>query len=122
MDILSGQNLSARAAMLPQGTKVAHKTGSGARDCNDAGIIFQGDRPLFILTVYTERESPELADGAPYSPCCHEADRAAGPYLLRRIEPATGEPKGQVGKIEYGPKEPRRTTEGLRLVTLVDAR
>ena len=67
IDILSWQNLRARLpAMLPQGTKVAHKTGTGARDCNDAGIIFQGDRPLFILTVYTESGSPELADGTPY--------------------------------------------------------
>ena len=67
IDILSWQNLRARLpAILPQGTKVAHKTGTGARDCNDAGIIFQGDRPLFILTVYTESESPELADDTPY--------------------------------------------------------
>ena len=67
IDILSWQNLRARLpAMLPQGTKVAHKTGTGPRDCNDAGIIFQGDRPLFILTVYTESDSPELADGTPY--------------------------------------------------------
>ena len=67
IDILSWQNLTSRLpAMLPQGTKVAHKTGTVTRDCNDAGIIFQGDRPLFILTVYTDNESPELADGTPY--------------------------------------------------------
>ena len=67
IDILSWQNLRARLpSMLPQGTKVAHKTGTGARDCNDAGIIYQGDRPLFILTAYTEHESPELDDGTPY--------------------------------------------------------
>ncbi len=67
IDILSWQNLKARLpSMLPQGTKVAHKTGTGARDCNDAGIIFQGDRPLFILTVYTESEAPELQNGTPY--------------------------------------------------------
>ena len=67
IDILSWQKLRDRLpSMLPEGTKVAHKTGRGARDCNDAGIIFQGDRPLFILTVYTEHESPELDDGTPY--------------------------------------------------------
>ena len=67
IDILSWQNLRSRLpAMLPQGTKVAHKTGTGPRDCNDAGIIFQGDLPLFILTVYTDHESPELSDGTPY--------------------------------------------------------
>ena len=64
IDILSWQNLRARLpSLLPQGTKVAHKTGTGARDCNDAGIVFLGDRPLFILTVYTEHDSPELPDG-----------------------------------------------------------
>ena len=67
IDILSWQKLTSRLpAMLPQGTKVAHKTGTGSRDCNDAGIIFQVERPLFILTVYTENESPELDDGTPY--------------------------------------------------------
>ena len=67
IDILSWQKLRGRLpSMLPEGTKVAHKTGTGARDCNDAGIVFQGDRPLFILTVYTEHESPELAGGTPY--------------------------------------------------------
>ena len=67
IDILSWQNLRSRLpSMLPQGTKVSHKTGTGARDCNDAGIVFQGDRPLFILTVYTEHEFPELPDGTPY--------------------------------------------------------
>ena len=67
IDILSWQKLTARLpSMLPQGTKVAHKTGTGPRDCNDAGIIFHGDRPLFILTVYTESESPELPDDTPY--------------------------------------------------------
>jgi hypothetical protein len=28
--------------------------------------VFQEDRPLFILTVYTEHESPKLPDGTPY--------------------------------------------------------
>ena len=67
IEILRWQKLRSRLpSMLPAGTKVAHKTGTGARDCNDAGIVFQGDRPLFILTAYTEREDPELPDGTPY--------------------------------------------------------
>ena len=45
---------------------VAHKTGTGPWDCNDAGIVFQGDRPLFILTVYTNHDSPKLQDDTPY--------------------------------------------------------
>ena len=67
VDILSWQVLRSRIpSMLPQGTKVAHKTGTGPRDCNDAGIVFQGERPLFVLAVYTDSEPPELPDGTPY--------------------------------------------------------
>src|SRR5262249_50300073 len=46
--ILSWQKFRQRLpALLPLGTKVAHKTGTGRRNYNDAGIIFQGDQPLF---------------------------------------------------------------------------
>jgi beta-lactamase class A len=66
IDILSWQKLRARLpSMLPEGTKVAHKTGTGARNFNDAGIIYQGDQPLFILTAYTENVPVELPDGTP---------------------------------------------------------
>jgi beta-lactamase class A len=66
LDILSWQKLRQRLpALLPEGTKVAHKTGTGARNNNDAGIIFQGDDPLFILTVYTEHLPREMPDGLP---------------------------------------------------------
>jgi beta-lactamase class A len=66
LDILSWQKLNARMPMLmPPDTKIAHKTGTGARNYNDAGIVFQGDDPLFILTVYTESVPDELPDGLP---------------------------------------------------------
>jgi beta-lactamase class A len=66
MDILSWQKLNARMPLfLPPGTTVAHKTGTGARNYNDAGIVFQGTEPLFILTVYTENVPDELPDGMP---------------------------------------------------------
>jgi len=66
MDILSWQKLNSRLpALLPQGTKVAHKTGTGARNFNDAGIVFRGERPRFILSVYTEHVPVELPDGTP---------------------------------------------------------
>ena len=52
--------------MLPEGTLVAHKTGPGARDCNDAGIVFHGDEPLFVLAVYTEHHAAQLEDGTSY--------------------------------------------------------
>lgn len=56
LDILSWQKLRQRLpAKLPQGAKVAHKTGTGARNNNDAGIIFAPDgSPAYILTVYTD--------------------------------------------------------------------
>jgi beta-lactamase class A len=67
IDILSWQKLRSRLpSMLPQGTKVAHKTGTGTRDCNDAGIIFDGSEPLFILSVYTDSMNSELDDGSSY--------------------------------------------------------
>jgi beta-lactamase class A len=66
LDILSWQKLNARMPMLmPPGTKIAHKTGTGARNYNDAGIVFQGEDPLFILTVYTENVPEEVPSGLP---------------------------------------------------------
>src|SRR5574341_605488 len=66
LDILSWQRLRNRLpARLPQGTKVAHKTGTTARNQNDAGIIYQGNQPLFILTAYSDEVPLELPDGTP---------------------------------------------------------
>ena len=66
LDILSWQKLKTRLpSLLPLGTKVAHKTGTGHRCYNDAGIIFKGEAPLFILTAYTEHVPAALPDGTP---------------------------------------------------------
>ena len=66
LDILSWQKLKTRLpSLLPPGTKVAHKTGTGSRGFMDAGIIWKDDRPLCILTAYTEHVPPMLADGTP---------------------------------------------------------
>jgi len=66
LDILSWQRLRNRLpARLPHGTKVAHKTGTTARNHNDAGIIYQGNQPLFILTAYSDEVPLELPDGTP---------------------------------------------------------
>jgi beta-lactamase class A len=47
LDILSWQRLRNRLpARLPLGTKVAHKTGTTARNYNDAGIIIRISRSL----------------------------------------------------------------------------
>lgn len=63
MEIMLWQKLSNRLPLfLPKSARVAHKTGTGARNNNDAGIIFDGERPLFILTVYTENVPAEFED------------------------------------------------------------
>ena len=66
LDILSWQKLRTRLpSLLPLGTKVAHKTGTGSRGYMDAGIIFKDERPLCILTAYTEHVPAALPDGTP---------------------------------------------------------
>ncbi|MDP2871980.1 MAG: serine hydrolase [Bacillota bacterium] len=66
LDILSWQKLNTRLpSLLPAGTVVAHKTGTGPRNFNDAGIVYSGAAPLFILTCYTGGVPLELADGTP---------------------------------------------------------
>ena len=64
LDVLSWQKLKARLpSQLPLGTKVAHKTGTGSRGFMDAGLVFKGDRPLYVLTAYTEHVPETLPDG-----------------------------------------------------------
>jgi beta-lactamase class A len=66
LDILSWQKLKTRLpSLLPLGTKVAHKTGTGHRCYNDAGIIFKGDRAHCILTAYTVSVPDAVRDGTP---------------------------------------------------------
>src|ERR671936_2223168 len=66
LDILTWQKLKTRLpSLLPLGAKVAHKTGTGARGYMDAGILFKDDRPLCILTAYTDRVPAALPDGTP---------------------------------------------------------
>ena len=66
LDILSWQKLKTRLpSLLPQGTKLAHKTGTGSRGFMDAGIVYKNGAPLFILTAYTEHVPETLPDGTP---------------------------------------------------------
>lgn len=66
LDILTWQKLKTRLpSLLPVGTKIAHKTGTGARGYMDAGIIWKNDRPLCILTAYTDHVPAALPDGTP---------------------------------------------------------
>jgi beta-lactamase class A len=73
IDILSWQRLRNRLpSRLPHGTKVAHKTGTTARNFNDAGIIYRADEPLFILSAYTDLVPLELPNGEPGHTTAHE--------------------------------------------------
>lgn len=66
LDILTWQKLKTRLpSLLPAGTKVAHKTGTGARGFMDAGIIFKNDKPQCILAAYTDHVPAALPDGTP---------------------------------------------------------
>jgi len=66
LQILLWQKLNTRMpSLLPAGTKVAHKTGTGNGVFNDVGIVYQGDDPLFILCTYTGLVPDELPDGMP---------------------------------------------------------
>ena len=66
IQILTWQQLTNRLPYLmppPPTCKIAHKTGSSVRGYSDAGIIFRGDEPLYVLTVYTDQLPVELPDG-----------------------------------------------------------
>jgi beta-lactamase class A len=66
LEIMGWQMLNNRLpALLPTGTVVAHKTGTLARNSNDAGVIYRGGEPLFILSAFTEQVPPALPDGTP---------------------------------------------------------
>jgi beta-lactamase class A len=66
VEIMSWQLLNTRLpALLPEDTRVAHKTGTALRNFHDAGIIFHDDRPSFILAAYTDGVPRVLPDGTP---------------------------------------------------------
>lgn len=76
IDILSGQVVRTMLpSLLPEGTRVAHKTGISVKryprfgalgdGYSDVGIVFEQDHPLFILAVYTYGVPQELRDGIP---------------------------------------------------------
>ena len=80
MTILRRQRLQTRLPfLLPHGARVAHKTGTGRSNVNDAGIVYsQQDNPLFILTV--------LTDGVPVSDVCDGIPGfAAAQRLISRL-------------------------------------
>lgn len=54
LEIMNWQMLGKLDQMLPFGTKVACKTGRGPAHHSDAGVIYHGNRPRYILSAYTE--------------------------------------------------------------------
>jgi beta-lactamase class A len=56
LEIMSWQKIRNRLpALLPPGTRVAHKTGLDKNCAHDAGIIYHAGRPLFTLCVFVDR-------------------------------------------------------------------
>jgi beta-lactamase class A len=66
LDILSWQRLrNLIPSLLPAKTKVANKTGRGPRGRMDAGVVYRGETPRFIIAVYCDRVPDTLPDGLP---------------------------------------------------------
>lgn len=67
MEMLCAQEIRNRLpALLPAGTRVAHKTGLDFDCVHDAGIIYDPcGRPLFLLAVLVDRVPDELPDKRP---------------------------------------------------------
>lgn len=51
--------------LLPTMTTVANKTGWGQRGWMDSGIVFRGERPLYILSATTDNVPETMPDGLP---------------------------------------------------------
>ena len=46
-------------ARLPEGTRVAHKTGEISTHCHDAGLVYLPDRKPYVVAILTEH-GPEV--------------------------------------------------------------
>ncbi|MBW8270168.1 serine hydrolase [Caldovatus aquaticus] len=66
LDILTWQqHRTMIPALLPYATKVANKTGRGRRGRMDAGIVFRGERPAYLLAAFTDFVPETMPDGLP---------------------------------------------------------
>jgi beta-lactamase class A len=73
IDILSWQRLRNRLpSRLPRKVKVAHKTGTTANNYHDAGIVYLGGEPGFILSAYTDGVPDELPNGDAGQAAAHD--------------------------------------------------
>lgn len=80
VDIMSKQLYSEELpALLPPEASMAHKTGTGRRMANDAGIVFKNGEPRFVLAVYIDGAPREQRDG----PNGQTAAKAHGARLCR---------------------------------------
>lgn len=66
LDILSWQAYRMMIPLLlPNGTRVCHKTGTGRNGKMDAGVVYRDGRPLFSIAAYAYDVAPTLPDGMP---------------------------------------------------------
>jgi beta-lactamase class A len=66
LDILGWQTLRMKIpGLLPPGTRVANKTGTGRNGAMDAGIVYRDGEPLYILAAYTHDVPQVMPDGLP---------------------------------------------------------
>jgi beta-lactamase class A len=64
LQALRGQQLRGKIpALLPETATAAHKDGTGPGMHHDTGIVFHGDRPLYLLCAYTFDVPDLLASG-----------------------------------------------------------
>jgi beta-lactamase class A len=54
--------------LLPNGTRVCHKTGTGRNGKMDAGIVYRDGQPLYAIAAYAYDVEPVLPDGMPGYP------------------------------------------------------
>lgn len=73
LEIMSWQKSRSRIpCWLPEGTKVANKTGTHAGALADIGVIYQDGCPPYCLTIFTAGVPEAMPDGAPGVASCDQ--------------------------------------------------
>lgn len=66
LDLMSKQRFRDRVpSWLPDGTKVANKTGTLGANMNDVAVIYEGETPRFVFTFFTDHVPEAMPDGRP---------------------------------------------------------
>ncbi|MDA0269928.1 MAG: class A beta-lactamase-related serine hydrolase [Chloroflexi bacterium] len=64
LDLMSKQRLRNRIpSWMPEGVRIANKTGSLGGNLNDVAVVYQGETPRFIFTYFTDGVPVETPDG-----------------------------------------------------------